>query len=393
MTAAVVVVVLLLTSTASFFFFFFVVVVTSSLPSFSSPFVDGASAAVAAIIMPPSSPKSSSSLAAAGASDRLVYGSNDALFGCIEKKQGSKPFGRFLDAGTGTHSLRWIATLAAEKYGMTEFVAVTADLQMQRNVQKEAEELGVSQYGRVVVGNWFPEEGGDCDDLASELLRCGDGGGGGGGGEDGQEQQQQPGCFDTILADYLIGAMDGFSPYRQDRIFEKLASLLAPGGRLYVVGLQPIPDSCPGDDANVVCKVRQARDACILLAGHRCYREYPIDWVRRQIRDNEDRHSLRLLSSSRFPILYRFETIKKQINVGRSKLPLFPNPALATGMAELLDDLEERAREATARSTTGRLQLGFDYVVAAEKLHRRQQQQRNDDDDDAAAVAAGREDE
>lgn len=25
----------------------------------------------------------------------------------------------------------------------------------------------------------------------------------------------------------------------------------------------------------IICKVRKIRDACILLAGHRCYREYP----------------------------------------------------------------------------------------------------------------------
>mmetsp|Transcript_8452 Transcript_8452/g.24433 ORF Transcript_8452/g.24433 Transcript_8452/m.24433 type:complete len:90 (+) Transcript_8452:522-791(+) len=28
--------------------------------------------------------------------------------------------------------------------------------------------------------------------------------------------------YDVILADYLIGAMDGFSPYTQDLIFERL---------------------------------------------------------------------------------------------------------------------------------------------------------------------------
>lgn len=29
------------------------------------------------------------------------------------------------------------------------------------------------------------------------------------------------GKFDTILADYLIGAVDGFSPYTQDQIVKK----------------------------------------------------------------------------------------------------------------------------------------------------------------------------
>ena len=29
------------------------------------------------------------------------------------------------------------------------------------------------------------------------------------------------GVFDTILADYLIGAVDGFSPYEQDTIISR----------------------------------------------------------------------------------------------------------------------------------------------------------------------------
>lgn len=32
---------------------------------------------------------------------------------------------------------------------------------------------------------------------------------------------EELGTFDTILADYLIGAVDGFSPYQQDEIIVK----------------------------------------------------------------------------------------------------------------------------------------------------------------------------
>ena len=58
-----------------------------------------------------SSTSSSIAAIAEARKKRLVYGSNDVLFGHIEEKQGSKPFGSFLDAGTGLHSLRWMATL------------------------------------------------------------------------------------------------------------------------------------------------------------------------------------------------------------------------------------------------------------------------------------------
>lgn len=335
---------------------------------------------------------SSSSSPPPPSSSRLVYGKNDALFGCIEEQQGEKPFGSVLDAGTGLHSLRWIATLRDDRFGMADYTAVTADETMQRNVQLEADELGISQDGQVVVGNWFDEH----VPLDKELLML-------------RQQQQRPDdgqstLFDVIIVDYLIGAMDGFSPYKQDLMIPKLAKLLNDGGRMYIVGLQPIPDSVPAGgnrDANIICKVRQVRDACILLAGHRCYREYPIDWIIRQVRNynnqikknlfddddydddmgddnyksdggendrvngNESSSKLRVIGTSRFPILYKHATILKQINVARSKFRYFPNPELATAMAATLDDLEKQSFEATARC--GRIQLGFDYVVSIEK--------------------------
>ena len=74
-------------------------------------------------------------------------------------------------------------------------------------------------------------------------------------------------------------------------------------------------------------------DACILLSGERCYREYPLQWIVRQITDkqatnnnNSDSNSkqqqkplLKLVETQKFPILYRHSTIVKQINVARNK--------------------------------------------------------------------------
>jgi len=194
----------------------------------------------------------------------LVFGSDDALFGCIEHSQikfKSGDFGSFLDAGTGSHSLRWIASLIHRTHGhsslqtrlknnenactISDYTAVTADGTMQRNVIQEAKKLGIESYGKVVIGNW-------CDginpSISSSSSLC------------------QGEMYDTILADYLVGAIDGFSPYFQDLIFSRLVRHLKPGGRIYVVGLDPIPDKVDGD-ANIFCKVTKLRDACILVAG------------------------------------------------------------------------------------------------------------------------------
>eukprot|EP00537_Pseudo-nitzschia_pungens_P008144 CAMPEP_0172360420 /NCGR_PEP_ID=MMETSP1060-20121228/4443_1 /TAXON_ID=37318 /ORGANISM="Pseudo-nitzschia pungens, Strain cf. cingulata" /LENGTH=343 /DNA_ID=CAMNT_0013082403 /DNA_START=215 /DNA_END=1246 /DNA_ORIENTATION=- len=319
--------------------------------------------------------------------ERLVYGSGDYLFGHIEKLQGDKPFGSFLDAGTGLHSLRWIATLGAEfdeegTKNMTDFTAVTADEGMRSNVQKEVDELGISHLGKVVIGNWFPPDNDDKQSLASIDAVDGDGD-----GDDDDANGETTKLYDTILADYLIGAMAGFPPghYSQDRMIEKLARRLKPGGRLYIVGLEPIPDEYdpPSAPQNIICKVRQVRDACILLAGDRCYREYPRDWIERQVArlattrisptDNAD-HSdalprLKHIGSKEFPILYRHHTIVKQINVARSKLSRFPSRGLANEMRKTLDDLEKQSYAATEKIQRGRrVELGFDYVVTAERI-------------------------
>lgn len=51
----------------------------------------------------------------------------------------------------------------------------------------------------------------------------------------------------------------------------RLKKHLNPGGSLYIIGMQPIPDTIMPPQC-IVSEVRRVRDACILLAGHRPYR-------------------------------------------------------------------------------------------------------------------------
>ncbi len=307
--------------------------------------------------------------------EKFAHKNGDALFGYIEECQMDDPvhkgsFGRFLDAGTGSHSLRWMASilhrehllattsndgsLASPNVSMESYTAITADENMRRRVFNEAKELGIDERGDVIIGNWKEGVGKDgtiefgasrdtSENGSNKLLL---------------EGQQ----FDTILADYLVGAIDGFSPYFQDLIFNRLVPHLAPGGRLYVIGLQPIPDSV-NSPANIMCKIRRVRDACILLANHRCYREYPLDWIERHLR----KAGLNVVQSRTYPIRYDHSTMVRQINVGRSKLKLFPTKAMAAEMGKVLDDLEKESLEVTRKQPGGRITLGYDYVVVAER--------------------------
>ena len=134
----------------------------------------------------------------------------DILFSSIEKLHGKRLWGKLLgificlcvislclsllclDAGTGLHSLKWVQSLPT-----TSWTAITADYNMKSQILLDAGVAAkIRPDDRLLVGNWMDEK--FCEDL---------------------------GQYDTILADYLIGAVDGFSPYEQDVIVKKYASI------------------------------------------------------------------------------------------------------------------------------------------------------------------------
>ena len=49
----------------------------------------------------------------------------------------------------------------------------------------------------------------------------------------------------------------------------RLKQHLLPNGRLYFIGMNPIPYEPNNPPGNIISNIRRARDACILLAGHR----------------------------------------------------------------------------------------------------------------------------
>ena len=188
-----------------------------------------------------------------------------------------------------------------------------------------------------------------------------------------------------LVSLFIIYLSFSEAPYKQDMMLDLLAQRLQPGGRLYIVGLEPIPDSYgtpPNSPQAIISDVRRIRDACILLAGDRCYREYPVEWIERQLHSKQaqppspahtndstiNNHSnntprLHWLASKQFPILYSHRTIVKQIEVARKKLPQIPSKALARELSNTLRELELRSYAATEQiSKTTRIQCGFDYV-------------------------------
>ena len=249
----------------------------------------------------------------------------DALFSTLERFQGARPWGRVLDAGTGLHSLQWIRTLQTDGW-----TAVTGARSRQQDLERRIGPSGLRPTDHIVNGNWTEDA----------LLE----------GE----------VFDVVLADYLLGAIDGFAPYFQARLFERLRRHVRPGsGRLYVVGLEPYSDRVSDPGGQLVLEIARLRDACILLAGHRCYREYPREWVHRSL----ERSGFQVEHSVAIPIVYRRRFVDGQLDVCVRKLPYIHDLGLRASLKAHIASLRQRAHEHLLRA--GTIPFGADYVVAA----------------------------
>jgi len=245
----------------------------------------------------------------------------DLLFDTLASLHGARPWGAVLDAGTGSHSLHWIAGLPTARW-----TAVTGDPSREQAMKAE---LGPKMRSgdRVVTGNW-----------SDPMFLLGE-------------------VYDVVLADYLLGAIDGFAPYFQDQLFQRLRPHV--GGVLYGVGLAPYPDRADTPGGRIILEIARLRDACILLAGHRCYREYPLDWVLRHL----DRAGYEIDEARSFPIIYRERFIHGQLDVAERKLPFFGDRALAATMQRTIAETRERALRIC--SVEGGIHFGEDWLLAA----------------------------
>lgn len=246
-----------------------------------------------------------------------------SMYDVVAGMQEDLPWGSFLDAGTGRASMAWLLSRQT-----TDWTAITGSQSMADQVQREIGDR-MRPRDRLVVGNWT-----DPDLLAGER-------------------------YDTVLADYLVGAMDGFAPYWQDRLFGRLRALT--GRRLYVIGLEPYVPYTPSEPAGqLVCEIGRLRDACLLLAGERPYREYPMDWVLRHLRIA----GFRPLDAQRFGIRYGERFIHGQLDMCVQRLARLKDRHVAMAMSEHVAALRDRALAFC--QAEGGLRHGFDYVIAAQ---------------------------
>ena len=245
------------------------------------------------------------------------------LYDRVDELHGHRPWGSVLDAGTGPASLRWVQALDTVK-----ITAVTGSSQMQEKTL-QAISSPMRPQDRIIVGNWV-----DRGLLAEEQ-------------------------FDVVLADYLLGAIEGFAPYWQDQLFARLRPLVKK--RIYVIGLQPYlharSDCAAG---RLISEIGRLRDASLLLAGDRPYREFPLDWTLRSL----ETAGFHLVDAKEFPINYGARFVESQLAMCSQAAAKLTDRKLAMGLLRHAAELKVRAL--TASQMMGGLPYGSDYIIAAE---------------------------
>ena len=245
------------------------------------------------------------------------------LFGVIERLQGDTPWGSVLDAGTGARSAGWISSLPSLRW-----TGVSADPDLLAET-RAAVAHQMRAGDRLIAGNW-----------ADPALLAGE-------------------AHDTIIAEYLLGAVEAYAPYFQEDLFLRLRPLVR--HRLYVVGLDPYVLGRPDDAAGrMVQAIGRFRDACHLLAGEAPYREYPAEWVA----DRLARAALRIRFAQRFPNHYDMRWVDLQIATARALIGRLADGALAKTLAGQSARLRQRALGLCDQE--GGLVHGHDYLIAAE---------------------------
>ncbi len=248
-----------------------------------------------------------------------------SLFDHVEALQGDLPWGRFLDAGTGVNSSLWSTGLATDTWTGVTAAAGHAD-QVRASIGER-----LRPHDRLLLGNWT-----DATLLEGEV-------------------------FDTVLADYLIGAVEGFAPYFQQTLLRRLRPMT--GRRLYVVGLDPyIVGPADTDEARMVREIGRLRDAVLLLADETPYREYPAEWTLNALASA----GFRVLSARRFPNRYKAKWVNGQLDMTLRRLPFVADQSLALRLREAVEDMRRRAL-ALCDERCG-LRHGADYVIACEPM-------------------------
>ncbi|PSN05772.1 hypothetical protein, partial [Siccibacter turicensis] len=116
------------------------------------------------------------------------------------------------------------------------------------------------------------------------------------------------------------------------------------------------------ESGKIIWEIGRVRDACLLLAGARPYREFPLDWMLGRL----GLAGFRILEARRFPIRYRARYVNVQLNMCLARIERFFSNGLGMAMRAYVEELRARALQLNERQDG--LWHGNDYVIAVEPM-------------------------
>jgi len=134
-----------------------------------------------------------------------------------------------------------------------------------------------------------------------------------------------------------------------------------------MIGLEPYVHLQPQFSANrpasqLVVAIGRLRDACLLLAGDRPYREYPLDWAVRHL----EQAQFRVVDVEKVAIRYGERFINSQLDLCAAALGKLRERSVAVALMQHVDNLRCRAHALAQQE--GGLRHGYDYLIVAEPV-------------------------
>ena len=141
-----------------------------------------------------------------------------------------------------------------------------------------------------------------------------------------------------MIAENLLGAVDGFAPFFQAALLARLRKLTA--RRLYFAGMEPYVIARPDHPAGaLIWEIGRFRDACLILAGQQPYREYPLAWVLDQLRCS----GFRTIAGRKVRTAYKANCVNEQVDLCLQHLESLADQGLARSLVAHGNALRARA--------------------------------------------------
>ena len=281
--------------------------------------------------------------------------------------RGHDRWGNVLDAGTGPGSMSYLCAQPTETVvAVTAARTMSARLKMELKAPCKPVELltNYSANGTVtgvvrkdghpntlLVGNWFGADHGGKRPLTEHPVYTAQ-------------------KFDTVLAEYLLGALEHFAAFNEQKMMDLLVSSVKDDGLLLFCGRKPF--DYPGPEPykteynkamQLVLDVERVRDAAMLLSHQREYREFPAWWVREALLQR----GLEIVRQESFTGRVNIDYVKQQLDWARREARKVPAKSLSASLLEHIKGLQAAADAEAGLNKKDGVSFGGSYCIVARK--------------------------